>query len=1128
MRAEGRTYHRVMGGIFIALGRLFPAVGRLFPALGSVILAACLHSCVRENVAEDVSGTEGAGERTAICLNSTICQENVTRADQDGFADGDVIATYIVDYENGSPGTLKDNGNRADNLFYTFNEPGYRWVPAYNVYFKDEKTPVDIYGYYPAAYPESVNSYDFEVALDQDSRSSAGMSGYEKSDFLWAKAENKTSADKVIWLNFSHRMAGVKISLVEGSGFDLGEWDAAEKDVLVRNTARNALIDLSDGSVTARGEASYSGIIPQKEDGIYRAVVVPQSIRAGKTLLTVTVGGYAYDLVKESDMIYTGGKMHNFTLTVNKRAAGEYEITLSGESISDWENDKYSHEGTAKEYVIVNVTTPGTIDAVISASGRQVSKVRNLKVTGSINSRDFEVMNTRMVNLSSLNLKDAIIVADARNAADRIPGNAFAQKYSLVSIILPDRLRTIGSRAFASTNITGSLIIPEGVETLEDACFSGCSSLTGQLSLPSTLKHIGTSVEKYEGSGAFYDCAFVCELNLPEGLETIGAGAFSCCRNIYGEIHIPETVRSINFRSFSFMEDVTGSLRIPQNVTMIPEDCFCGSGFNGSLILHDGIVNIDKAAFRATKLKGELHLPKNLEVIRDDAFSNCDFSGTLVLPKTVRYIGSRAFQENKRLIGTVEIPEGVLSIGTRAFYNCRMLEGIVFPESLENILDSEGGAFGNCLNVGRIVCKSRIPPTVSDLCFSGIAKDNFILEVPEGAEQQYRVAAGWSSFKRIAASRQLALSRPALSALNTSVTREFTLYADKDWYVKSCPDWVRLNATSGSGKSDLRLTFCEKDHDGESRSGDVVFTLESGDYEITLNVSQYDCDTPEDGLIRLQEASAGINVVILCDGFNAEEVSQRKSMDIASEAMENLLSIPPFSTFRDRFNVWTAASVSQDSGINSLNTSMDTRFRCIARDGNVGCVDIDIVKDYVRKALSLDDEQFARTLIIMIPNTDDYDGSADLDDSCIGIAFCPMTDYGYPMDFRGMVQYWAGGRTFGKLADESVRYNAFFSNSSEVIDAQSRGWYRNVSLSGKRADTPWKDFARHPDYSSFVDIFEGAMSCSRGIYRSEQNSCMSTRIPYYNTICRYEIMRRIMEYSGDEFSMEFFIENDNY
>ena len=1093
-----------------------------FSILGGILMAALPLSCAKD------SGTEEVAERTPICLNSTISQDNVTRADQNGFADGDVIATYIVDYEDGKPGILQDNGNRADNLFYTYNEPGFRWVPAYNVYFKDEKTPVDIYAYYPAAYPESVNSHDFEIALDQNSRNASGMSGYEKSDFLWAKAENKTAADKMIWLNFSHRMAGLRITLAEGEGFDEGEWESADKGVLIRNTARSAAINLSDGSVIAVGEAEYQGIIPQMEGDVFRAAVVPQVIRAGKVLITVTVGGQPYDLVKESDTIYTGGKLHNFTLTVNRRGAGEYEISIADEGISDWENDRYSHEGAAKEYAIVNVSTPGTIDAVISASGRQISKIRNLKVTGSINSRDFEVMNARMVNLSSLNLKDAGIVADEYNEADRIPENAFASKYSLVSIILPDKLRTIGARAFYNTNITGSLIIPEGVVTLEDACFYGCSSLTGQLSLPSTLRHIGTSSDKYEGHGVFYGCAFVCGLNLPDGLETIGSGAFSCCRNIYGEIHIPETVRSINYRSFSFMDDVTGTLRIPQNIQMIPEDCFCGSKFNGSLILHDGIVNIDRSAFRDTDLKGELHLPKDLEVISDDAFCNCDFSGVLAFPATVRYIGSRAFQGNERLIGTVEIPEGVLSIGTKAFYDCRMLEGIIFPESLENILDSEGGAFENCFNVGRIVCRSRIPPTISERCFIGIAKDNFILEVPEGSEQQYRTAAGWNSFKRIAPGRRISVSRPSLQALNTSVTRDFTLYADEDWHMKSCPDWVRLNATLGSGKSELTVTFSEKEHNGENRSGDIVFCLDSGDYETSINVVQYDFDTAEDGLIRLREATSGINVVILCDGFNAEEVSMGKTADIASEAMENLLSIPPFSSFADRFNVWTAASVSQDSGINSLNTSLDTRFRCIARDGNVGCEDIGMVKDYVRTALSIDDGQLARTLIIMIPNTDDYDGSAVFDESCIGIAFCPMTDYGYPMDFRGMVQYWAGGRAFGKLADESVRYNAFFSNASEILEAHSRGWYRNVSLSGKRADTPWGDFARHPDYSTFVDIFEGAMSCSRGIYRSEQNSCMSTRIPYYNTISRYEIMRRIMEYSGDGLSLESFIENDNY
>src|SRR5574344_1754227 len=196
--------------------------------------AAMLCACAEELEPQ----TESPGEMVPIALSSQINQEYTTRADQYGFADGDVIATYIVDYENGAPGQLKTTGNRADNLYYTYNEPGFRWVPAYDVYYKDDKTPVDISHYYPAANTSSVSDYPFEVAVNQRETTTGGLSGYESSDFLWAKAEGKTSADRIVWLNFAHRMAGVKVSLEQGSGFAEGEWDAAAKDVLIRNTSR--------------------------------------------------------------------------------------------------------------------------------------------------------------------------------------------------------------------------------------------------------------------------------------------------------------------------------------------------------------------------------------------------------------------------------------------------------------------------------------------------------------------------------------------------------------------------------------------------------------------------------------------------------------------------------------------------------------------------------------------------------------------------------------------------------------------------------------------------------------------------------------------------------------------------
>lgn len=49
---------------------------------------------------------------------------------------------------------------------------------------------------------------------------------------------------------------------------------------------------------------------------------------------------------------------------------------------------------------------------------------------------------------------------------------------------------------------------------------------------------------------------------------------------------------------------------------------------------------------------------------------------------------------------------------------------------------------------------------------------------------------------------------------------------------------------------------------------------------------------------------------------------------------------------------------------------------------------------------------------------------------------------------------------------------------------------------------------------------------SRGVYRSEQNSCMNNDIPYYSTISREAIVKRIKQYAGETYSFEDFVKND--
>ena len=1107
--------------------------------------------------------------RKPIAISGSINQEYATRANDEGFCNGDVVGIYVVDYDGQTPGELRNEGNRADNVRFTFNEGTYTWVPAYEIYWKDKSTHVDIYGYYPWGGPEDVENYIFEVKKDQRKEAANGqMGGYEASDFLWGKAADNSPTANVIRLGFNHKMASARITLVEGSGFNEGEWAAAQKQVIVLNTARKSTINLKTGVVTASDEIASTGTIPYKSGDDYRAIIVPQTVPAGTNLLSVTIDGESYFLKKSEAFVYNPSKQHNFTITVNKRAAsGGIEFVLTSESITVWENDPVSHDAIAREYVVINVPEAGTLDACIEAAGKDLTKIRNLKLTGQINSRDFAVMRFKMTRLSALNMREVIIVAGeggsfgegqdyGHNEDGEIPNNAMNSKESLTSLVLPENgLRKIsgenggGRGAFNScVNLSGSLTIPEGVVELGPACFSACTSLTGTLSLPSTLKYIGNeSCYTPYWDGVFAGCNFVSEIKLPEGLEVLGAGTFYDCKNLYGEIRLPDGLRHIGPGAFQGCENLTGSIVIPQGITTIPYDTFNGTWVGGTLTLHDGIISIGTGAFANTGLKGELHLPKNLEVISHNAFYNCDFSGVLVLPENLYTIGDKSFAYNWRLMGTLEIPENVISIGAGAFAKCSSLEGVIFPEGLESIRynsswNEDGGAFQDCFGIGRIVCKGTIPAYVMEGSFHGVAKDNFTLEVPESAVHQYQTAVGWKDFKRISAYRNLVVRPSMATAINTSVTRDLVLNADDEWYVESQPDWVTLNKTSGKGKTEIKLTFSEMPQGSEPREGEVVFMLKDQDYRTRCKVTQYDYQYAEDEFITLQEATKGngkLNIVLLGDGYNAKDISEGKLLDNINEAYGHFFDIEPYKSYKDYFNVYTAVSVSPESGVGSVNTIIYNKFNTTAKggvtlSGRNGDSDFDYIIKYICDAPGVSAENLNQTLVIMIPNTYDYGGICYMWDEGFAIAYCPMSNYGYPMDFRGVIQHEAGGHGFGKLGDEYIYHNSFIDACScsccghvfEFNMAKAKGWFDNMALTGKMSEVPWSHLIFHEKYSEFVDIFEGGYMHNRGVYRSEQNSCMNNDIPYYSTISRESIVKRIKAYAGEEYSFDDFVAND--
>lgn len=1116
--------------------------------IGTGFLLALLLTSCSDDLFTGTAADEAAGR---INLSGEIDQLAVTRVNDNGFCEGDVMGVYIVDYDGNTPGTLQVSGNRGDNVRHTFDEAAYKWSSAYDLYWKDKHTHIDVYGYYPFGSPESIDAYPFTVQRDQSTTTDEnGMGGYEASDFLWGKAADVAPTNSVIRLPMQHRMANARVTLVEGSGFAEGEWGQTEKIVLATNLIREAAVNLSTGEVTPTGKVEQTATMPSRRGDEWRAIVVPQTVQGGQTLFSITIGGVPYKFKKDEAFTYVAGKMNNFAIRVDKKAAsGQYALTLISESITPWENDLVSHDANAREYIVINSTAGHLKDSIVAAN-KDYTQVRNLKLTGRINTQDFHFMRDSMDNLQSLNLKEVRVsgafgeqpwekgdkLNDDNITEGVIPRKALSGKTSLLRIVLPDNLTGIGQAAFNNCeSLTGSVVIPEGVTRIGNNAFYECHSLTGSLSLPTTLEYIGFA--------AFRDCRFTCEIILPGKLKYIANQAFYNNNGLYGSLNLPDALVHIGSNAFSECKNLTGDLKIPQGVTTIPVAAFSNTGFNGTLQLHEGITGILGSAFENVPFKGELNLPKNLTSLGARAFCGSDFSGVLKLPKDIASIGNYAFAYNWRLMGVLEFPEGLQTIGAGAFANCRSIEGLVFPESIENIcyeptVNNDGGAFEGCFGIGSIVCKGSVPANVQEGAFNGVAKDNFTLEVPESSIAQYQVATGWKDFKRIAAHHELVCRPSVACALNTEHKQTLVVDAEGEWEVASKPDWCELSQTSGGNKAEVTLTIKAMAKGSADRTGEIVFRLKSKDYTHKCTVTQYDYQYGEDEWLTLQKAkrgnNGGINIVILGDGYDGKNISDGDYLANIKQEVEYFFGIEPYTTYRDYFNVYTAFPLSTETGVGTINTIRYNRFNTTFTGGVDLRADYDEIFKYALNAPTVTKENLNQTLIIIVPNSTDYGGICQMWEDGSAIAFCPQSTYGYPLDSRGVIQHEAGGHGFAKLGDEYIYHNEFIDfcqctccgHVREFNWAKGLGWYDNLSLTGKMHEVPWSHLIFDDRYSDIVDILEGGFKHNRGVFRSEQNSCMNNDIPYYSTISRESIVKRIKRYAGETYSFEEFVAND--
>lgn len=260
-----------------------------------------------------------------------------------------------------------------------------------------------------------------------------------------------------------------------------------------------------------------------------------------------------------------------------------------------------------------------------------------------------------------------------------------------VELTYPGRIDYNGWSGY--TKPTGNIILPENIQyndvtysvtSISHYAFSGCSDLTGNLTIPNSVITIGRN--------AFSGCSgFTGSLTIPNSVTSIGSAAFHGCSGFNGNLTIPNSVTTIGKNVFSDCSGFTGSLTIPNSVTTIGEYAFywC-SGFTGSLTIPGSVTTIGNLAFcGCSGLTGCLIIPNSVISIGSYAFYGCiGFVGNLIIPNSVTTIGYDAFYGCSGLIGRLTIGNSVTTIGNYAFENCSGLTEIMMLGTIPPSLGS--------------------------------------------------------------------------------------------------------------------------------------------------------------------------------------------------------------------------------------------------------------------------------------------------------------------------------------------------------------------------------------------------------------------------------------------------------
>lgn len=296
-----------------------------------------------------------------------------------------------------------------------------------------------------------------------------------------------------------------------------------------------------------------------------------------------------------------------------------------------------------------------------------------------------------------------------------IPAEAFMDLTSLVSVSLPQGLRSIGDSAFVRTKLASitipsscidigmdafatteieSISLPTGMLKIKEGTFKGCTKLNS-VSIPNTVKEI----EK----NAFYECLSLKSITIPNSVEIIGE--FALGYTISGGKG-SEAIHTFNIKgSRGTMAEIYA---VENNFKL-----------NGDTTHTDKYVGYEKVKY----------FPK-YEIISKKQKTVC-FTGFTLAKKHMKHMISYKVPDTIKIKG---VKYKVTRISGYVFEDCKNLREITIGKYVSYI---SSGAFAYCKKMNKIILKSKGITTVVDGALSGTSK-KLRIKCPVSKKNEYK------------------------------------------------------------------------------------------------------------------------------------------------------------------------------------------------------------------------------------------------------------------------------------------------------------------------------------------------------------------------------------------------------